>query len=252
VGIPPILLCTFEAATLVDFKRGQAMKLPTLLVSMAFALAAAPAANASIVLNFAGLDGENEEQPLDYYNGGLGGLGSGPGPNFGITFGSDAISCNGGADGHCDTDQIPGGAGAQVVFFLTGDGDIMDKPSGFDTGFSFFYSAVAEPGEVTVWSGLDGTGTMLADLNLPTTPVMGEGCVREFCPFVAAGITFSGTAMSVNFSGTQNEIAFADVTLGSATPGAPEPSTWAMLIIGFAGLGYATRRRGLMTRSAQA
>jgi len=228
------------------------MKRGILLASLMFAAASAPAANASIALNFVGLNGAAEEQPLNYYNGGLGGLGSGPGPNFGITFGSDAISCNGGATGTCNVDQIPGGAGAQVVFFLTGDGDILDKPSGFDTGFSFFYSAISEPGDVTVWSGLDGTGTMLADLSLPVTPGSGPGCERPFCPFVAAGITFSGTAMSVNFSGTQNQIAFADITLGSATPGTPEPSTWAMMIMGFAGLGYIARRKGLMTRPVQA
>ena len=93
---------------------------------------------------------------------------------------------------------------------------------------------------------------MLADLNLPTTPGNGDGCARPFCPFFAAGVSFSGTAMSVNFTGTANQIAFADITFGSATPGTPEPSTWAMLIIGFAGLGYVARRKGLMARPAQA
>ena len=194
------------------------MKLRTLLAAVAFTAASVPAANASIVLNFAGLNGAAEETILNYYNGGFGGDGSGPGPNYGITFGPDAISCNGGATGTCNTDQIPGGPGAQIAFFLTGPGDIVDIASGFDTGFSFFYSAINNPGDVTVWSGLDGTGTMLADLNLPTTPSSGPGCVKQFCPFVAAGITFSGTAMSVNFSGTQNQIAFADITFGSATP----------------------------------
>ena len=126
---------------------------------------------------------------MNYYNGGFGSLGSGPGPNFGITFGPDAIACNGGATGSCNTDQIPGGPGAQIAFFLTGPGDVVDKASGFDTGFSFFYSAINNPGEVTVWSGLDGTGTMLADLNLPTTPGNGDGCARPFCPFFAAGVS---------------------------------------------------------------
>ena len=230
------------------------MKWGVLLGSLAFAAASVPAANASIVLNFAGLNGAAEETILNYYNGGLGGNGSGPGPNFGITFGPDAISCNGGASGTCNVDQIPGGAGAQIAFFLTGPGDIIDRPSGFTTGFSFFYSAIHDPGDVTVWSGLDGTGTMLAELNLSVTPGSGPGCARPFCPFFPAGITFSGTAMSVDFSGTQNQIAFADITLGSATPGGgvPEPSTWVLLTIGFAGLGYAAHRKGSALRSVQA
>ena len=30
---------------------------------------------------------------------------------------------------------------------------------------------------------------------------------------------------------------------GVGTPTVPEPSTWAMMLLGFAGLGYAARRR---------
>jgi hypothetical protein len=59
------------------------MKIRTVLAFLAFAVASVPAANASIVLNFAGLDGQNREKILEYYNGGFGSLGSGPGPNFG-------------------------------------------------------------------------------------------------------------------------------------------------------------------------
>ena len=206
------------------------------------ALASAAPASATIVLNFAGLNGTAEEPILNYYNGGFGGDGSGPGPNYGITFGSDAIACNGGASGTCNVDQIPGGPGAQIAFFLSGPGDVMDRASGFTTGFSFYYSAINNPGEVTVWSGLDGTGTMLADISLPVTPGSGPGCARPFCPFFAAGVTFSGTAMSADFTGTANQIAFADITLGSATPGIPEASSWAMMLAGFAGLGFAGYR----------
>jgi hypothetical protein len=44
------------------------------------------------------------------------------------------------------------------------------------------------------------------------------------------------------FGGSANHIGF-DITLGSATPGAPEASTWAMLVMGFAGLGFVCMRR---------
>jgi len=217
---------------------------------VAASLATAPAFAAVEVLNFAGLNGASEEGPANYYNGGSGSLGSTGGPNYGISFGSDTITCNGQPGGSCNTAEIPGGPGANIVFFLTGTGDIMDVVGGFTTGFSFDYSAVNSPGSVTVWSGLDGTGTLLATLDLSTTP-NGAGDPNcsgaSFCPFSAAGVTFAGTAESVNFTGTQNQIAFADITLGSSsaggTPAVPEPQNVALMLAGLGLLGVSARRR---------
>lgn len=48
---------------------------------------------------------------------------------------------------------------------------------------------------------------------------------------------FDGTAERWNASGP------AQRTVETATPAVPEPSTWAMLILGFAGIGYMTYRR---------
>lgn len=121
----------------------------------------------TIVLTFEGL--KDEETVLNYYNGGFGGSGSGPGPNYGITFGSDSLALIsgefGGSGNFSGAPSMP-----TVLFFLTGPGDIMNVPAGFTTGFSFFYSAINAPGVVNVYSGLDGTGTLLASLNLSTTP----------------------------------------------------------------------------------
>lgn len=200
---------------------------------VAFSAVGVGVANASvIVMNFAGLNGDSGEAALDYYNGGTGSLGSGPGTNYGVSFGSDAIVCSGKPGGVCNTAQIPGGAGANSLSFLSGTGDMMDVASGFDTGFSFYYSAAYYPGTVTVWSGLDGTGTQLASIELPVT---GDGASNpdcystDFCPYSPIGVTFSGIAKSANFSGTADQIGFADITLGSETAGngsanVPEPA----------------------------
>jgi hypothetical protein len=53
-------------------------------------------------------------------------------------------------------------------------------------------------------------------------------------------ITGLGPFMSATFSSTQNSFEFS---IGNVTPAIPEPSTWAMMMVGFAGLGYAAFRR---------
>ena len=205
------------------------------------ALSATTANAAVVVLNFAGLNGLGYEGVGDYYNGGAGSLGSTGGANYGISFGSDAIVGKPQPSGNINSAMVPGGAGAQALFFLTGPGDLMNVASGFNTGFSFYYSAPIHPGNVTVWSGLNGTGTLLETiaLGLTTDGINVAGCEgTNYCPYAAAGGSFTGSAESVLFSGTTNYIAFADVTFGSATPApVPIPAAIWMFASGLVGLG---------------
>jgi hypothetical protein len=191
-------------------------------------------ANASITLTFVGL--QDQEQILNYYDGGFGGSGSGPGPNDGITFAANSLALISQDDG--GTGDFNGAPYNTVAFFESGSGDVMNVTGGFTTGLSFYYSSPIAPGSVTVWSGPDGTGTELANIILPTSSEGGTGCDTDFCPWVASGFAFSGTAESVDFSGTTDEIGFSAITLGSTTPVIPESSTWVMMVIGFVGLGF--------------
>jgi hypothetical protein len=201
-------------------------------------------AHAATTLDFTGL--QNQEQVLNYYNGGLGGNGSGPGPNYGVVFGTDSLALI--------SSTVGGGGNFQnapsnsIVFFLGGPGDVMDVAGGFNTGFSFYYSA-SGTGSVNVYSGLDGTGSLLATLNLPNSAGNGApGCTYYYCDWQPVGVSFAGTAESAVFSGSANNIGFTDITLGSATPGAPGPLPGA----GFVGLaalvltGAAAKARGLL------
>jgi hypothetical protein len=198
------------------------------------------AANASpIVLTFEGL--ANEQSVDNYYNGGLAGDGTGPGPSYGITFTDNALSIisdqDGGSGSFADAPS-----GDTIVFFLSGAAATMNVPAGFSTGFSFFYSAINVGGTINVWSGLNDTGTLLTTLTLPTTSSGGPGCGNDaYCPFDPFGVSFSGTAESVDFGGAENQIGFDNITLGSSTPGGGVPEPGSLMLLGTCALGLGLR-----------
>ena len=212
-----------------------------LLGSLSLGMLINPAANAAVTINF---DTLNDGSLVnDYYNGGSASDGTTGGPNYGISF-SNAYVLNEFTENEGLLITPP-----NSITFLSGTGSVLNDAAGFNTGFSFDYSAISSPGVVNVFSGLDGTGTLLASINLPLTPDGSgvAGCMgHNFCPDLPAGVAFDGTAESVNFSGTANQIVYDDITIGSASPitsAIPEPSTWAMMLLGFACLGLVAYRQ---------
>jgi len=211
-------------------------------------------ANAAVIdLTFEGIapyPSGNDVQIMDFYNGGTSSIGT-TGPNFGVHFPDNALLICLNTLGTICSNTSRGGLGDPAsqlgsLFFLSGSNTFVDVPGGFDTGFSFNYTAINNGGTVKVWSGLDGTGSLLASLDLPTTtsgPCSGYGA--GFCPFFPVGVTFVGTAMSIDFGGVANQIVFDDVTFGSAQPGGgtPEPATVVLLGAGLAGIVILRRRR---------
>jgi len=106
------------------------------------------------------------------------------------------------------------------------------------------------------WGSIDGNGGNLNSISISMgaytltgmqLAMMGaDGNGNQGSPLGNELVTITGLApfTTASFSSTANAFEFS---LG--TTGAPEPSTWAMMVIGFAGLGYAAFRRNSKGRA---
>ena len=118
---------------------------------------------------------------------------------------------------------------------------IINVAAGFGSGIQFFFTAGF--GEtVTVWSGANGTGTILATLALSPNNLPCTG-FPSYCNWTSASLGFSGTAKSVTFTGPANGLGIADITLGSTTSAIPEPSSIYLLATGLGAMGFGRIRR---------
>lgn len=204
-------------------------------LAVAAALSATLPAFADVVyLDFEGIGDYN---PVgDYYNGG-------GGPNYGVSF-SDAtlalVDSDAGGNGNFANEPSPD----TIMFFLDANNAVLNVAAGFETGFSFYYTS-STAATVTVYDGLDATGNVLGTITVDAQ--YNIGCSGDpsgdFCNWTAVGVAFDGVAKSIDFGGTANQTGYDNITFGSDTPVVPEPSTYALMALGLAGIGLAARRR---------
>ncbi len=200
-------------------------------------------ANSGELLNFQGL---GDLQPVgNFYNGG--GLTSTP--NYGVTFSSNFYglkSVYNGGSGAFAADPT----GTPAIFVMGTNGatstGIMNVSGGFGSGIQFFYTAGFSE-TVTVWSGANGTGTVLATITLSPNNGSCSG-FPTYCNWSSAGLNFSGTAKSVTFTGPANGIGISDITLGSNSTAIPEPSSLLLMGTGLAGFSLGGWRKFLRLR----
>ncbi|MCI0540118.1 MAG: hypothetical protein L0Z50_33345 [Verrucomicrobiales bacterium] len=94
---------------------------------------------------------QNNESVLDYYNGGFGSSGTGPGPSYGITFGPIEFVQN-----HFLAPSPPN------ILFI--GNETIDVPGGFNA-FSLDSLGFFGAPFVRVWDGVGGTGALLTQFD---------------------------------------------------------------------------------------
>jgi hypothetical protein len=191
----------------------------TILSCVSLLVFSVSSVNADPIVSLDFNDLQVDEEVLGYYNGGLGSLGTGPGPALGITFTSDFVTVPFGVFGPPDLSEQ-----------LTTDSGIMNVAAGFSGGFSFYY---ANSGSLLLYSGLDGTGSLVGSLALPDGGFGATG-LEQLIPFESA--VFSGNGLMLD-----------NITFGPfGFLVTPEPSSISLLWIGLAAIFIALRRvRGL-------
>lgn len=230
-------------------------KFAGIAVALAATFVAIPKSQAATitVLDFEGIvtNANGVANINNFYNGGTSSDGT-SGTNYGVTFSSNALGlCLNTLSAQC-SNTSRGGQGDSTsqrgaMYYASGTETFLNYASGFDTGFSFNYSAPFAPAAINVYDGING-GNLLASVNLGTTANGSISCAgysAQYCPFIASGVAFSGTAKSIGFVGT-NSVVFDDITFGSVTAGGgqqvPEPFTIVGTLVGGAAA-YRMRKR---------
>jgi hypothetical protein len=212
---------------------------------------------ASVTLTFGDL--VNQAPIGSWFNGGTnsffnGNANNGPqvGPSDGIVFSSNADELRSGTTGHAPSggsgrfENNPSGANtftgqSGVLFFpfSSTTKSYLNDAAGFNDislDYSYINNNASTFGVETVelFSGLNGTGTLLASITLSqsSTTVACKTSGDEFCTWSLATQANFGTAQSVLFGGISasplNGLEFDDVTLTTT----PLPATWSMMLVG--------------------
>jgi hypothetical protein len=182
-----------------------------------------------VVLDFNNL--EIGEQVLGYYNGGDGSLGTGPGPNLGITFTSDFVTVAQGVFGPpFQGEELTGTSGTM---------DVLPAFGGTGGTFSFYYSNMGADSTVNLYSGLDGSGSLVATIPLTNT-AFGAASPLAGLPLPFESAVFTGTGGALVF----DNMTFSPPGVGPVTP---EPSSISLLLIGLLAVWFCGRKsiRGL-------
>jgi PEP-CTERM motif len=209
------------------------MKFIRTLSAAACLLAAAPAFAANTLIDFEGVT--SFASVADFYNGGTDGNGA-AGTNLGASFTGAALALSNDELGpYFSHAPSPG-----TVMFATDSSALLNFGQGFVDELSFYYSASSSAFDVvTIYSGLDGSGSVLGSISLTANAQLGGCNDAPFCNWQRVALSFAGTGKSIGFGGNAGNVAFDNIAITAV----PEPESYAMLAMGLAGVILAVRRQ---------
>lgn len=155
----------------------------------------------------------------------------------GISFSGGALALMNDGTGSGVNGEFFTNAPSATVMFTADDVTTMNVLQGFTGAVAFAYSSgAALTSAVTIYSGLNGTGSVLGTFSLLNNAT--SGCSdSDYCHWDQISLAFAGVAKSLSFTGTQ-AAAFDNINVSAV----PEPQTYAMMALGLVAL-LAQRRR---------
>jgi hypothetical protein len=160
------------------------------------------------------------------------------GANLGVTFGLDALALRNDAAGPYFS-NAPSPLGVMTV---VGGDSAMNVALGFTTLALQYSSRASVFNGVQVWSGLNGSGSLLASLSLSANAQAGGCSDSPLCNFSGLSAASFGVARSVTFGNAAANAVFDNLSVTVV----PEPGSALLMALGVAAfVGSGLRGRSL-------
>jgi hypothetical protein len=171
----------------------------------------------------------------------------------GVTFSGSGVIANNAAGTSAGISATPAGDTTNYLSVLGGASETL-KFAATQTAFGLYWGSIDAYNEIQFLSGTGNSATPVATYygnTLNAVPPVGSdgdqssSMTNAYIMFTFSGLTFNEVIFSSSQNSFESDNIYAvqsSIPAGFASP-VPEPSTWAMLLLGFAGIGLGAYRR---------